>query len=111
MDTETYALDWRLVSAPPLNLAQFPLLTVGMALAEYDSPAGGWSHRATAVALATVLEYAAATYGPEHIPVLVAEAGRDELWATLIPAVFGVSVDEFETGWQSYLAQQYGVHP
>jgi hypothetical protein len=28
-------------------------------------------------------------------------------WEGLVPAVFGVSVDEFEAGWQAYLARHY----
>jgi hypothetical protein len=61
------------------------------------------------VALATVLEYAAVTYGPEHIPILIGEASGHEGWVPLIPAVFGVSADEFEAGWRAYLAEQYAI--
>ena len=49
------------------------------------------------------------TYGQEQLPVLVAGLGHYESWATLIPAVYGVSATEFEAGWQAYLATQYGV--
>jgi hypothetical protein len=66
---------------------------------------------AATIALATVMEYAADTYGHERIHLLLTEAGRQEGWATLIPAVFGVSADEFEAGWRAYLAEHYRLLP
>jgi hypothetical protein len=102
-------LSWRRSTAPPLRLAQFPLATLeSIAMASVFSASGG-PHPTETVALATVMEYAADTYGPERIPILIGEASRQEGWATLIPAVFGVSIEEFEAGWQTYLAEQYGV--
>lgn len=61
------------------------------------------------VALATLIEYAVATYGRERLPVLMAGLGQYTTWETLLPAVFGVSAAEFEVGWQRYLAEHYGV--
>jgi hypothetical protein len=61
------------------------------------------------VALATLVEYAVATYGRERLPTLVAGLGQYESWETLIPAVYGVSPVEFEAGWQAYLQAHYGV--
>jgi hypothetical protein len=63
------------------------------------------------VALATLIEYAVTTYGRERLPALVAGIGQHKRWETLIPAVFSVSADEFETGWQAHLAAHYGVSP
>jgi hypothetical protein len=60
------------------------------------------------VALATVVDYAVATYGRDHLPRLLAALGEHASWQTLIPAVFDVSAAEFEAGWQAYLADQYG---
>jgi hypothetical protein len=100
-------LAWRRIEAP-LHLAHFPLVGQKMLMRPYPSQS---IHPAATVALATVAAYAAATYGPERIPILIGEASRHESWATLIPAVFGVSVDEFETGWRAYLAERYGVRP
>lgn len=68
-------------------------------------------HRGQSVALATLIEYAVVTYGRERLPVLIAGLGQNESWATLIPAVYGVSTAEFEAGWQAYLAARYGVSP
>jgi hypothetical protein len=97
-------LAWRLFDQPPTQLAQLavPLSVMGEEVA--------WTHHpAAAVALATVMEYAAAAYGPERIPLLVAIINQHERVETLIPAVFGVSAGEFEAGWQSYLAEHYHI--
>jgi hypothetical protein len=69
------------------------------------------SHLGQIGALATLVEYAVATYGRERLPALVAGLGQYERWGTLIPAVFGVSAAEFEAGWQAHLAAHYGVSP
>jgi hypothetical protein len=69
------------------------------------------SHPGQTVALATLVEYAVATYGRERLPALVAGLGQHERWETLIPAVFGVTAAEFEAGWQAHLAAHYGVSP
>jgi hypothetical protein len=111
MDTKERALAWRLVNAPPLHLARLPLVTQELLMQDYQMSHSGWDHPAAAVALATVMEYAAAAYGPDHIPLLLTKAGQHEDWPTLIPAVFGVSAAEFEAVWQAYLAEQYGVPP
>jgi hypothetical protein len=102
-------LAWRLAYEPPLRLTHFPLVTLPMLMQDMQMGQSVWGHPAAAVALATVMDYAAATYGPERIPVLIAEASQYEYWATLIPAVFGVSANEFEAGWRAYLATSYDV--
>jgi len=67
------------------------------------------SYPGQAVMLATLIEYAVATYGRERLPTLVAGLGQHESWETLIPAVYGVSPAEFEAGWQAYLTTHYGL--
>ena len=59
--------------------------------------------------MATVLEYGAATYGSERIPALLAALPHHETISTLIPAVFGVSAEDFEVGWQDYLVTHAGL--
>jgi hypothetical protein len=59
--------------------------------------------------LATLIEYAVATYGREHLAALMAGLGQYESWDTLLPGVFGVSAAEFEAGWQAYLTAHYDV--
>lgn len=66
-------------------------------------------HPGHTVGLATLLEYAVATYGREHLPALLAGLGQYESWETLLPAVYGVSASEFEAGWQQYLVAHYGL--
>lgn len=66
--------------------------------------------QAEEVAYATVLEYAAATYGVAQLPRLLDELPEHETWATLLPAVFGVTQTDFETGWRDFLKTQYGVN-
>lgn len=61
------------------------------------------------VALATLIEYAVATYERDRLPALVAGLGQYDSWEILIPAVYGVSAAEFEAGWQAYLTAHYGV--
>lgn len=68
----------------------------------------GVSERGQTVALASLLEYAVATYGRERLPVLFVSLEHHPSWATLLPSVYGVSVAEFEAGWQEYLARHYG---
>ncbi len=64
-----------------------------------------------AVALETVVEYAVATYGVERLPRLVQALSDHASWPTLIPAVYGVSAEEVEVGWQAYIAARYGAAP
>lgn len=90
---------------PPTHLAQ-----LNLPLAQHDQLKER-RDRGLSVALATLIEYAVVTYGQEQLPVLVAGLGHYESWATLIPAVYGVSATEFEAGWQAYLAVQYGISP
>lgn len=66
-------------------------------------------HPGDTVALATLIEYAVATYGRDQLPVLVASLGQSRSWETLIPAVYEVSAAEFEAGWQAYVTAHYGV--
>ena len=56
-----------------------------------------------AIELATAFEYIAATYGSEQIPGLLAEVPAHMQVETLIPAVFGVSLTDFDRGWQPFL--------
>jgi hypothetical protein len=88
---------------PPTHLAQIVLPR------PTSYPYTEINHRGQTVALATLIEYAAATYGRERLPVLVAGLGHYDNWETLLPAVFGVSAAEFEADWQVYLMAHYGV--
>lgn len=63
------------------------------------------------VVLATAFEYIATTYGRERIPALLEAIPAHQEAATLIPAVFGVSVADFDQGWQDFLVQHYDLKP
>jgi hypothetical protein len=105
--------DWALpvFYRPPWRLAQLvrPRSEWESFTLEASSRGGmdGQLYDGEAVGLATVLEYAAATYGRTQVPVLLAHASTYDSLAALVPAVFGVSAEAFETGWHAYLAETY----
>jgi hypothetical protein len=66
-------------------------------------------HFSTTVLVATLIEYAVATYGYEQLPVLLAALDEYDTMDTLLPAVYGVSSAEFEKGWRAYLDKEYDV--
>jgi len=108
LEEQSFAL-W-LVRNPLTRLDQF---TVPRRPGAYGQDASALhavpQHPAQTVALATLIEYAVATYGRARLPVLLAGLGQYESWATLIPAVYGVSPAAFERGWQAYLAAHYAL--
>lgn len=64
---------------------------------------------AVTIALATVIEYADTTYEGNYIATLLATLPEHETLETLIPAAVGVSLAEFDAGWHTFLAEQYGL--
>ena len=54
----------------------------------------------------TAIDYAVTAYGRERLPALVAALGEYNDWETLVPAVYGVPLDEFEQGWQQHVADR-----
>jgi hypothetical protein len=102
------SLTWRFFYAPPAPLAHLATSTPVDATLEVVAVS---PHPAATVALATLVEYAAAAYGRQRIPLLVASMHRYATWESLLPAVFGVPAAEFEAGWLAYLAEHYGVQP
>ncbi|MEZ4865649.1 MAG: hypothetical protein R3C14_30335 [Caldilineaceae bacterium] len=56
------------------------------------------------VALATLVEYAATTYGADSIPMLVAGLSHATSWESLFSSSYGVSAAEFEADWQTYVS-------
>ena len=64
-----------------------------------------WTRIAAAEA---VVDYAIERYGRDQLPALLQAMDEHDTWNTLIPAVFGVSLEEFEAGWQAYLAMRFG---
>jgi hypothetical protein len=93
------------------SLTHLNQLALSVSSGEYigQSSSSFVPHPGQTVALATLIEYAVATYGRERLPALVAGLGRYHSWQTLLPAVYGVSTAEFEQGWQAYLVAHYSV--
>lgn len=95
--------------SPLTHLDQLTTLVVqGQTTAEFPTPERQ-APRGQVIAWATLIDYAVATYGRERLPLLVAGLGQYESWETLLPAVYGVSVTEFEAGWQRYLVTHDGL--
>jgi hypothetical protein len=83
---------------PPDRLRELIMPAPYLLLATTES----WIH---ALAFETVFDYALAAYGADSLPALMEGFRRYSTWSELIPAVFRVSVEEFERGWQEYLAE------
>lgn len=105
---ELYRVWWS-QRQPPIRLTQLGLPVPPAADREIANRTDSVAYPGQTVALATLVAYAVVTYGRERLPVLVAGLGQHEGWATLIPAVYGVSSTEFEAGWQAYLVTHYGI--
>jgi hypothetical protein len=58
-----------------------------------------------------VLDYATATFGVQKLPALLAALPKHERWETLVPAVFGLSLAEFENGWRRFLEAENDTVP
>lgn len=60
-------------------------------------------------AATTIFSYAVHSYGVERLPHLLAALGDYRTWLEALPGAYGVTPDEFEAGWQRWLAAEYGV--
>jgi len=100
-------------SRPPISLAQLPISQPQYG-SYVDGSAGlagqpGVDTQGQAIAFATILKYAAYTYGPASVPALLQAAREGKNWATATPQIFGLSAKEFEAGWWEWLAEKYGM--
>jgi hypothetical protein len=62
-----------------------------------------------AILLATLFEYVASEYGEDAVLQLWAAIPAHRRAETLMPAVFGVSLEEFGEGWHTFLADEYQI--
>ena len=62
-----------------------------------------------AILLATLFEYVASKYGEDAVLKLWAAIPEHQRAETLIPAVFGVSLEELSAGWHAFLADEYQI--
>ncbi|MEZ4832648.1 MAG: hypothetical protein R2873_11735 [Caldilineaceae bacterium] len=67
------------------------------------------AYRAQVVAMTTILEYVTEAYGPSAPVSLIHALDSYEDWDSLLLWVYGVDTATFESGWQEYVARQYGV--
>jgi hypothetical protein len=100
-------LGWRIATSEPMQVP-LPALQIEQRHPRYLA-ALSTETKADIVVLATVVEYVAATYGRDQLPILLSALPAHENWDTLIPAVFGISVEEFQDGWHGFLAEEYGI--
>lgn len=100
-------------SRPPASLAQLPI-SQPQYLFSVDGPGGlqgesGVYTQGQVIAFATLLEYAAHTYGSGSVAALLRATREGKNWTTAAPESFGLSAAEFEIGWWAWLAENYGV--
>lgn len=60
------------------------------------------------MAAESVVAYVIETYGPEYLPQMVVGFQEYGSWIGFVPDLFDQSVDEFEAGWNRYLAMRFG---
>ncbi len=70
---------------------------------------GEYTHPGEVVALATLVDYLAAAYGPERLLDLLAALEPSATWDDLLRTVYGVAVADVEAGWCAHLHTVYGV--
>lgn len=104
LDRTRWHLYWQHSADPPTRLAQ---LTAPLRLDVAQPPdISLLGQPDQMIALVTLIDYAAATYGRDRLPALVSALDQYDQWETLLPAVYGVSSAEFEAGWQAHLTAQ-----
>ena len=92
---------------PPAALAE--LTPTPWELSSRLGVSGEGLHPDYGVALATVVDYLAATYGAERLPDLVAALEDHATWDSLTAAVYGVAAADIQSGWRAHLHGRYGV--
>lgn len=100
-------------SRSPASLAQLPI-SQPQYLSSVDGSGGlqgesGVYTQGQVIAFATIMEYAAHTYGPGSVAALLRAAREGKNWTTAAPESVGLSAAEFEMGWWAWLANEYGV--
>ena len=109
--SEEKIISWRYPYPPPQD---FPL-PLHVSVPVFMQSEGTWEPRqspevpAAEIALATVVEYAATTFGPDRLPVLLAALSQHEEWEAVLQTTFGLSLAEFDSGWRTFLAERYGI--
>jgi hypothetical protein len=86
-------------------------LTLAKLIPDYPGPLQWYPlhppYPGSEIVMTTLFDYAAATYGKERLLLLVQSLPEHTSWQTLVPAVFGVSANDFEKGWRDDLMARY----
>ncbi|MEM7131641.1 MAG: hypothetical protein AAF702_35335 [Chloroflexota bacterium] len=56
----------------------------------------------------SIIDYIVVTYGRESIPRLLVGLPKHNNWPDLVRAVYDADFEEFESGWNAYLAERFG---
>jgi hypothetical protein len=90
-----------------LSIDEFPLpLTLATDLRGDQQPTREqiiWRY----VAAESLIDYTVQTYGRNRLPELLQGFVKHGSWKDLVPGVYGASLQEFEIGWNLYLAEAY----
>jgi hypothetical protein len=89
---------------------QLPVLSEAPSLLSSleETPGTDWQQL---VLSKTVIDYVIATYGRHSLARLLAGMHQYDSWQSLVPAVFHISMEEFERNWHAYLAARYDQSP
>ena len=86
------------IPTPPANLQAVDLEP------SYGSENEHWVQQWQRSAILTsIVSYGVEKYGRDSLPLLIEGTTTYDDWSTLIPAVYGISIEEFETGWLAHL--------
>ncbi len=102
-----HRLRQRLANEMPMRLPVLSVVPPPLVDPE-ETQVTGWQQNVVAK---TITDYMIATYGRGSLARLLDGMHQHDSWQSLIPAVFGISMEEFESGWQAYLAAQYTLPP
>ena len=119
-ESDMKVLAWRYVyphiqkvTLPPI--AETPAKTQEHVESSWQTTPLSWQVRqiseptAGEVVLATMIEYVTKAFGRDRLPTLLTALPEYQNWEELIPAVFGMTLVEFEDGWNDFLTERYGV--
>lgn len=105
-DANVFLRQSRIQELEPLrrHVAQQGLPTLGE-MTQERNPNWSWEWGWMAIAGEALVDYAVTAHGRESLPKLLLAMATSESWDELIPVVFEIPADQFETGWQAHLAQ------
>ena len=102
-----YALMWEpsMAAALQRQLAEQGALTLNDVSFGSGSGRSPWQWRT--LALESIADYVVQRYGRHRLPEFIRALSQYQSWAALITDLYGVSVAEFEAGWNAHMMQHY----